>query len=105
MADPEILPRPMVLEEFAPLVGSAFIAHCDPDEVELALIEATALKDRGVTDRPPFILIFRTPPEVMLVEGSYVMRCGPWGPDRISIWPTIAPHRAEPGYYYQAVFN
>lgn len=105
MAEPEILPRPMVLEEFLPLVGRAFVAHCEPAEIEIALVEAAPLKDRGLTSRPPFILIFRTPPEALLVEGSYVLRCGSWGPDRISIWPTIAPHQAAPGHYYQAVFN
>ncbi|HEX4848134.1 MAG TPA: hypothetical protein VFV30_08315 [Novosphingobium sp.] len=105
MADDDILHRPMVLDEFLPLVGRQFLANCDPAEVELTLVEASPLKDRGVTDRPPFILVFHTPPEAMLVEGSYVMRCGGWGPDRISIWPTMPPRPAEPGYYYQAVFN
>lgn len=105
MADETVLHRPMLLEEFLPLVDKHFIAHCDPNEVAIQLIEASPLRDRGVTDRPPFILIFHTPPEVMLAEGSYVLRCGSWGPDRIAIWPTLAPVRAEPGYYYQAVFN
>jgi len=105
MADENILARPMVLEEFLPLVGKQFIAHCEPDEVAIQLIEASPLRDQGVTQRPPFILIFHTPPTAMLVDGSYVLRCGKWGPDRISIWSTLAPARSEPGYYYQAVFN
>ncbi len=105
MSDTDIVHRPMVLEEFAPLVGKRFVAHCDPAELELTLVEASPLKDHGMTERPPFILIFHTPPEMMLVEGDYVMRCGAWGPDRISILPTLAPLRAAPGYYYQAVFN
>ena len=41
----------------------------------------------------------------MLGDGSYILRCGKWGPDLISIWSTLAPVKAEPGYYYQAVFN
>ncbi|MFM5894147.1 MAG: DUF6916 family protein [Novosphingobium sp.] len=105
MSDDSVLHRPMVLDEFAPLVGHRFVAHCDPAVVELTLLEASPLKDRGLTERPPFILMFHTPPEAMLVEGSYVMRCGAWGPDRISISPTLAPLQADPGYYYQAVFN
>ena len=105
MSDLDIVPRPMILDEFTPLIGRRFVADCDPAEIELTLTEASPLKDRGITDRPPFILIFHTPPEVMLVEGSYVMRCSKWGPDRISIWPTVAPFQAKPGYYYQAVFN
>jgi hypothetical protein len=101
----DVAPRPMVLEEFLPLVGKQFVANCDPVEVEITLIDASPLKDHGVTDRPPFILVFRTPPEAMLTDGSYVLRCGEWGPDLISIGSLIAPARTEPGYYYQAVFN
>ena len=105
MSDETVVHRPMFLEEFLPLVGQQFITHCEPAGVEIRLIEASPLRDHGITERPPFILIFHTPPEAMLVEASYVMRCGKWGPDRISIWPTLAPARSEPGYYYQAVFN
>ena len=97
--------RPMVLEEFEPLVGKSFIADCESAHIEIKLVEASALRDHSRTPRPPFILIFHTPPEYMLGDGSYILRCGKWGPDRISIWSTIAPANAEPGYYYQAVFN
>lgn len=105
MSKPEILPRPMVLEEFLPLVGKRFIANCDLAEVEIALVEASPLKDHGMADRPPFLLVFHTPPEVQLLDGNYILKCGNWGPDRISIWSLIPPVNAAPGYYYQAVFN
>jgi hypothetical protein len=105
MSKPETLPRPMVLEEFTPLVGKRFVADCDPAEVEITLIEASPMRDHGMASRPPFILIFHTPPEYMLGDGSYVLSCGKWGPDLISIWSTLAPPGSEPGYYYQAVFN
>lgn len=100
-----IASRPMVLDEFLPLVGKRFIADCNPSDVEITLTDALPLKDHGITDRPPFILIFHTPPEYMLAEGSYAMRCGKWGPDRIYIGSMVAPAMAEPGYYYQAIFN
>ena len=105
MADSEIAFRTMLLDEFIPLVGQAFTAECEPTAVEITLIEATALRPNSMAPRPPFILIFRTPPEVFLVEGSYILRCGRWGPDRISIWPTLAPPDGAAGHYYQAVFN
>ncbi len=101
----DIAPRPMVLEEFVPLVGRRFVAKCEPAEVEITLVEASPLKDHGIADRPPFILVFHTPPEVMLTDGNYILRCGKWGPDLISILSLISPARSEPGFYYQAVFN
>lgn len=105
MSDDPYDMRPMLLEEFTPLIGRTFKVDAEPKEIEIELIEAYSLTDRGVTDRPPFILIFRTGPETMLVDGSYRMRCGNWGPDRIAIWGTTRPNGAEPGYHYQAVFN
>ena len=101
----EILPRPMVLEEFTPLVGRSFTAHCDPQPVNLMLIEASPLRPNGVSEQPPFILIFHTPPEAMLIEGNYTMKCGNWGPDVIYLFPTTASAKGTAGYYYQAIFN
>jgi hypothetical protein len=99
------IPRPMILEEFTPLLGKEFRADCSPGEVPLVLTEAYPLKDRGITTRPPFMLIFRSPPEAVLIEGSYVMKCGGWGPEMIHIAQIVAPLNAEPGHYYQALFN
>ncbi len=105
MNDDDVASRPMVLEEFLPLVGKRFIADCTPAEVEISLVDASPLKDHGITDRPPFLLVFHTPPEIQLLDGSYLLKCGKWGPDRISIWSLIPPPNSPPGYYYQAVFN
>lgn len=105
MTDSEIPFRPMLLEEFTPLIGLSFIADCEPKAVEIKLVEANPLRANPFALRPPFILIFYTPPEVFLVEGTYVLRCGPWGPDRITICPTIASPDGEAGHYYQSVFN
>jgi hypothetical protein len=105
MSESEIAFRPMLIEEFTPLVGRAFSADCEPKSVDIQLVEASPLRANAMAPRPPFILIFYTSPEVALVEGAYVLRCGQWGPDLISIWPTMAPPNGEPGHYYQAVFN
>jgi hypothetical protein len=105
MNDPEISFRPMILEEFTPLLGRVFTADCEPNSVELTLVEAYPLRASLSNIRPPFMLIFHTPPEIFLVDGMYVLRCGDWGPDRIAISPTITPPDSEPGQYYQAAFN
>lgn len=95
----------MVLDEFLPLVGQQFVADCEPAPIELTLVEASPLRANAAADRPPFILIFHTPPETILADGNYRLHCGAWGPDHISIWSTPAPPAGQPGYYYQAVFN
>jgi hypothetical protein len=105
MIDTEVTLRPMILEEFTPLIGRVFTADCEPNSAELTLVEAYPLRVNLSNMRPPFMLIFHTPPEIFLVDGMYVLRCGDWGPDRISISPTIAAPDSEPGQYYQAVFN
>jgi hypothetical protein len=101
----DIAPRPMVLQEFLPLVGKRFVANCDPAEVEITLFDASPLKDHGIADRPPFLLIFHTPPEIRLLDGTYVLKCGKWGPDMVSMSSLIPPANSPPGFYYQAVFN
>ncbi len=105
MPDTEVAFRPMLLEEFTPLIGRVFTADCEPKAVEITLVEAYPLRQSRMDLRPPFMLIFHTPVEVFLVEGTYTLRCGRWGPDRISIWHTMTPPDGESGQYYQAVFN
>jgi hypothetical protein len=97
--------RIMKIEEFANLVGQKFIADCSPKPTELKLVEVSPLKTYGSGDRQPFILVFHTPPEKLLVSGSYVMRCGSFGPDAVYISDMLPPPGSEAGYYYQAVFN
>lgn len=100
-----ILPRMMVLQEFLPFVGQQFIANCNPKPVTLTLVEASPLRASPAVERPPFILVFHTSPDTLLVGGSYEMRCGSFGPDLITINDMIPPAKAQAGYYYQAVFN
>ena len=105
MADPQPLPRQIPIEEFLPLVGKAFEVKCDPANVSLTLTEAIPGRHRAFDDRPPYTLIFHSAPQILLVDGLYVMTCGAFGPDTIFISPIIAAPGSAPGYYYQAVFN
>ena len=95
----------MILEEFVPLVGTALLVDCQPDAARLTLVSAKPLPATAQADRPPFSLMFRSEPDVLLVDGSYVMRGDAFGPDRIFISSLVAPSQSPPGYYYQAVFN
>jgi hypothetical protein len=95
----------MLLDEFEPLVGRQLLVDCDPRSATLTLTEAYPLRQAAFGDRQPFMLIFRSEPEVVLVSGSYVMRCGLFGPASIHILPVAPTLGGPPGNYYQAVFN
>ena len=88
------------------MVGQVLLADCQPRPAELTLVEASPLNQRAVTERLPFILVFRSKPEVQLVESSYALRCGEFGPELVYIIP-MGPQIGDsiPGNYYQAVFN
>ena len=102
----EILPRPMTLDEFTPLVGQDFAVDCSPATVTMRLVEAAPLRDQGTSERPPFILVFRSAPQAMLIDGIYTIRSGKFGPAAIGIGSLVAPIGAEPGhFYYQSIFN
>lgn len=99
------LPRSMTLDEFTPLIGRAFHAECEPRSVALTLLEAVPIQHRALEGRPPFSLMFRSGPDVLLVPGSYVFRCGTFGPDLIHISPVLPRPGSVPGHHYQAVFD
>ena len=105
MSTSTILPRQMTIDEFEPLVGQWLLADCEPETVKIKLIDAKLLKPNEMAERPPFILVFHTPPHVQLLDGGYVMRCGQFGPDIIYMSSLLRPAGAEEGFYYQAVFN
>jgi hypothetical protein len=95
----------MTLDEFLPMLRQNLLADCDPQPVELTLTEARPLPNHAKLDRHPFLLIFRTPPEILLLTGIYAMRCGEWGPDLIYIEQTASPDLKDKAHFYQAVFN
>jgi hypothetical protein len=95
----------MTLDEFMPMLGQNLLADCSPQPVELKLTAVRPLTNHARLDRPPFVLVFRTPPQILLVAGVYAMRCGDWGPDLIYIEQMAAPEAKDDGHFYQAVFN
>lgn len=103
----EIIPRPIHLHEFAPMVGEVLLADCQPRPAELMLVSATPLPHHPTfIERLPFILIFRSKPEVQLIDAGYLLRCGEWGPELVHLIPIAQPADSdEPGHYYQAIFN
>lgn len=101
----EITPRDLLLKEFQALVGQDLLADCDPEPVALHLVEATPLRFGGTAERDPYILVFRTGPTQMLIDGAYTMRSANFAPASIFISSMAPPQGAEAGYYYQAVFN
>lgn len=101
----ELLPRPMVIEEFEPHVGKLFRLHCDPESVDITLVSATALVNHRPQMRPPFMLMFHSDPLVQLGAGIYTMRSGSFGPDLVYIEQTMPPPDMPAGNYYQAIFN
>jgi hypothetical protein len=101
----ELIPRPMVIEEFTPHVGKLFRLDCEPDNVDITLISATPMTNHRISMRPPFLLMFHSDAMVQLGTGIYAMRSGSFGPDLIYIEQTMPPPDSPPGNYYQAVFN
>jgi hypothetical protein len=97
--------RILKLDDFIPYVGQLFEANCDPAPVAIRLVEASPLADYGASERAPFILIFHTPPETLLMSGHYQLRTASFPLSPVYLSDMLAPLGGEPGYYYQAVFN
>lgn len=98
-------PRQIELADFEPLVGQVFEADCNPKTAALRLIEASPLGSAAATASGPFILVFHSAPDVYLVDGIYKVQAKGCPVSEIAIGSMIAPRDAQPGYYYQAVFN
>jgi hypothetical protein len=105
MSSQTIAPRAIALHEFEPLVGQILLVDCTPRVAELQLIEAKPLRQPPDSVRIPFSLLFHSSGAILLVSGSYAMRCGDFGPELIFITPVTPPVGAAPGHYYEAIFN
>jgi hypothetical protein len=106
MSTTDIAPRMMILAEFLPLVEQEFLLDATPDEITITLTEAYPLRPNAIADRPPFMLIFRSAADIVLLTGLYVMKAKNFGPDLIHISQTMAPPGDKSGCnFYQATFN
>jgi hypothetical protein len=89
--------------DFEPHVGKTFLVDAQPKPVEIRLEKiAHGRFDTGLT-RNPFMLIFTSPWNVLLVAAVYRMQPNDGGPIEMFLVPTqTAP---GPQRYYHAVFN
>jgi hypothetical protein len=96
------LDRVLTPEDFEPWVGRSFTAQTDPEPVAIQLVRVERKLASQFAIRPPFTLVFRTPADVLLIDGLYTVSCDRCGPHEIFLAPILSP----PGQrFYEAVFN
>lgn len=106
MSESPLLPRTLYIEQFLPLKGRTFQAHCEPRTAELTLVDVQPSRERVGGEGIGFSLIFQSTPQVLLTAGMYPLKSGSFGPEVIYLEPTTAPPGdGPPGYFYQAIFN
>ncbi|MET0258482.1 MAG: hypothetical protein ABW179_07860 [Methylobacterium sp.] len=95
--------RPLIVEDFAPYVGTAFKVDATPTAVDLQLDDIQRHKVTHPGYREPFTLLFSTPMAALLVAGTYRMRTKDGRDIEIDLIPTqIGP---GPRRAYHAVFT
>ena len=102
MSLPDIGPL-LTAADFEPHVGKTFLVNAEPRPVEIRLERIERGRyDAGLT-RPPFMLIFSSPWNVLLMSALYRMQPADSGPIEIFLIPT----QTAPGVqrFYHAVFN
>jgi hypothetical protein len=92
------------IETFRPLVGESFRVENDSDSLELELVAADELGERGgaPSGRVPFSLVFRGPPEPVLPQRIYRFEHDGMGAFEIFIVPI---GRDADGIRYEAIFT
>jgi hypothetical protein len=97
---------PLVLQayHFTPFVGRQWLVSAQPKDITLQLDEVDNLRGGMPGGRDPFVLIFSTPWDTLLVEGHYLMRPGH---DAEAVSIHLIPTQTAPGprRSYHAVFN
>ena len=89
-------------EDFEPWIGQMFVAETDPEPVSIRLEGVERRPASPFAIRAPFNLVFRSPMDVLLVDGIYKLRCDRFGPHDIFLTPIVSP----PGQrLYAAIFN
>lgn len=96
------LDRLLTAEDFAPWVGAAFNAATMPEPVSIQLVRITPLRVSSLAHRAGFSLFFRSRPDVLLMDGTYSMRCGRFGPLDIHLTAVMSPPGEQ---LYEAVFS
>jgi hypothetical protein len=89
--------------DFEPYVGQTFLVDARPRPLQIRLDKIVCRRDSGVVSRQPFILIFTTPWNDLLLSAVYRMQPNGGHPVEMCLVPT----QTEPGdrRYYHAVFN
>ncbi|RYY15332.1 MAG: hypothetical protein EON55_06570 [Alphaproteobacteria bacterium] len=94
------LPTP---DDFAPWVGRSVRLATVPAPVEITLLRIDRSQRLLNAFREPFVLIFESPEDVLLLDETYAMDCGRNGPHAIYI-SQLHPRPGQPRRY-QAVFS
>lgn len=89
--------------DFEPHVGKTFLVDAQPKPLEIRLEKIVYGRDNPVVARQPFILIFTSPWNDLLLSAYY--RIQPYGGHPVEM--CLVPTQTEPGErrYYHAVFN
>jgi hypothetical protein len=89
---------------FTPFVGRQWLVDTQPRPMTIQLDEVDNVRGGMPGGRDPFVLVFSTPWDTLLVEGQYLMRPGQ---DAEAVEIHLIPTQTPPGprRNYHAVFN
>lgn len=89
---------------FTPFVGRQWLVDAQPKPITIQLDQVDNVRGGMPGGRDPFVLVFSTPWDTLLIEGHYPMRPGP---DAEAVSIHLIPTQTPPGprRNYHAVFN
>ncbi len=96
------LDRLLTAEDFAPWVGADVHGGRHPEPVYIQLAQITPLRVSSLAYRDGVQPVLPSRPDVLLVDGTYAIRCGRFGPLDIHLTAVISPPGEQ---IYEAVFN
>src|SRR5262245_14271809 len=93
----------LTVADFEPHVGKIFVVDAHPKPLEIRLEKIVRQSHGVVVTRQPFMLIFTSPWNALLLEAFYRMQVDGGRPVEMVLVPT----QSAPGErrYYHAVFN
>ncbi|MBV9580464.1 MAG: hypothetical protein JO057_17925 [Chloroflexi bacterium] len=95
--------KALSVETFAPLVGSLFRMHVDPEQTwDVELIEARSIEAPALAARQPFSLVFRGPRTPLAVQRIYRLEHAALGELELFLVP-VGPDKL--GMCYEAIFS